>query len=151
MKIYGECICTSLGNNFKLGSLYGIIINEIRNTFTIPESTSPQFEYMLDDLPKYFKKVLTKNEFVSLMKTNLGITDEDIVEFRSSELDTDIICMKYKHDLMYIILQSEINNTDITVDIEITSNNLARQKSFSIELFEEDINKFCNLLKLMHK
>ena len=148
MKKHGECISTSLGNQFHLGVLYSIMIDETKGIFKVSNGKYSE-EYLLEDLTKYFKIILTQSEFIELMKTNLGIVDEEIIEFRNNGEDT--ICMKYKHDLMYIKFLDKSNTFTLAVNIEITSNNLARQKTFTIELFEDDINKFCNLLKLMHK
>lgn len=149
--VYGRLKCTGLNMNLELNKKYKIKISEDENfggSFTIPLTTP---DYPLELLKKYFKIYLNKNELLELIKNNLSITDDNIIEYEEY-YHIKTICVKYKHDLIYLKLRDHSESGfHTTVDVEITSNNLARQKTFEIELFEDHINKFCDLLKLMHK
>lgn len=147
-RVYGRVISNGLSGNLRLNQRYKIDIHEDIGVFTVPTFKDT---FTLNNLKVYFKIYLNKNELLELIKSNLSITDDDINEF-TEYLNVNVICVKYKHDLIYLKLRDHSESGFYTtVGIEITSNNLARQKTFEIELFEDDINKFCDLLKLMHK
>lgn len=147
-RVYGRVISNGLSGNLRLNQRYKIDIHEDMGVFTVPTFKDT---FTLNNLKVYFKIYLNKNELLELIKSNLSITDDDIIEF-TEHLNTNVICVKYKHDLIYLKLQNLYDGIiPTTMIVEITSNNLARQKTFEIELFEYDVNRFCDLLKLMHK
>lgn len=147
-RVYGRVISNGLSGNLRLNERYKIDIYEDTGIFTVPTFKDT---FLLNNLKTYFKIYINKNELLELIKNNLSITDDDIIEF-TEYLNVNMICVKYKHDLIYLKLRDHSESGFYTtVEVEITSNNLARQKTFEIELFEDHINKFCDLLKLMHK
>lgn len=147
-RVYGRVISNGLSGNLRLNERYKIDIYEDTGIFTV---STFKDTFLLNNLKTYFKIYINKNELLELIKNNLSITDDDIIEF-TEYLNVNMICVKYKHDLIYLKLRDHSESGFYTtVEVEITSNNLARQKTFEIELFEDHINKFCDLLKLMHK
>lgn len=147
-RVYGRVISNGLSGNLRLNERYKIDIYEETGIFKVP---SFKDTFSLNNLKVYFKIYLNKKELLELIKNNLSITDDDIIEF-TEYLNVNVICVKYKHDLIYLKLQNLYDGIiKTTMGVEIKSNNLDRQKTFEIELFEDDINKFCDLLKLMHK
>lgn len=151
MKKYGKCICKGLSSDLLLDKSYEIIINENKNIF---KCTINHIEHSLDLLTTYFKLFMTKEKLLELLKNNLSVTDEDIVEY--TEDNKDMICIKYNNDFLYMYIERYGTTYDnaayeFTLIVDIASDYLSHKKSFEIDLFEEDINKFCDLLKLMHK
>ena len=159
---YMKCICNGFDTRLNFTTVYKIEIDEnngyalVYNVKTANKHPLTNLDkFKLELLPIYFKEFLSKEETISLIKENLGITDDDIIEYRYND-KTDITCVKYKHDLIYLKFtddNSYTNDYDIKIKmvVKIHSNNLARQSEFIIALFEDDINKFCNLIKFMHK
>ena len=146
--VYGNAICNGLNGSLNIGYDYEIEIYS--DHFEVPKSDYNLYQYPLNTLSVYFKLYLSKKEFISLMKENLSITDEDIVEYIEYD-STDVICFKYKHDFIYCYLSDTFSKNITKVRVKIMSNNLDRQGEFEIKLFRENIDKFCDLLKLMQK
>lgn len=147
--VHGKLICHGLSNSFVIGNNYTIKVFEEDNNFKVVEIPYSDY-YSLDKLNIYFKIYLSKEDLLAILQNKLSITDEDIVEYVEGG-NLNIICIKYKHDLLYLKLHDNFENRYTKMRVEITSNNLARQKTFDIALFKDDINKFCDLLKLMQK
>lgn len=150
MKVIGKCIYSTY--NFVLDRITELDINEEEETFKIVPNRSDESginDYPLSKLDIYFKLYKNRDDIKNILKDNLGITDDDILEYK--ENGDPVLCIRYKHDFIYFEFVDYEYEYPIYSEVKITSNNLARQKTLEIELFKDDIIELCKLIKFLQK
>lgn len=149
MKVIGQCIYSS-SYYFNPTEIYELKINEEKESFeVVPHNNELNIPHKLSKLDIYFKLYKNIDQIKTLLKDNLQITDDDILEYKES--GETMLCVRYKHDFIYFEFVNYEYGYPTDAEIEITSNNLARQKTIEVELFEDDIVEVCNLIKFLQK
>lgn len=149
MKVIGECIYSG-SYHFNPTEIYELDINEIKESFeVVPHNNETIVPHNLSKLDIYFKLYQNINELKLLLKDNLQITDDDILEYKES--GETMLCVRYKHDFIYFDFVEYEYGYPTDIEVKITSNNLARQKTMEIELFKDDIIEACKLIKFLQK
>lgn len=123
----------------------------IFNTLSIPREWIKIIS--INDLDKYFDYLLSPEEILSTIKTNLKLTPLDIFECATSKDDL-IWHIKYNHDLITVKIDKDIsyyNNYKITPNFHVTirSNDETHKHSYLISSEKNDVENFCNFIKFI--